>query len=464
MATIENNIKKGQYLKKTGADSYVHYHFDTDDSIVYLSDKIDGDGNGADYAKGVALHKTLSTLYTLASKGGQAATDLATLTEKVKNLEEKHTNDISAVNTSIATTKSDLLGTDSDAAGANTIHGANKAAKNAQDKANSAYNLASGLSKAYVFGNASAVYHGRVGGTVDGDGATAGTVIDNGFKVGDSVYVKDTLINDFWISAKRKLTTDDTGLPISSIDDIKNATDGAEINVKWTIGREYYYVTLTAVETKANLDGYYDKNYIDNNYLTKANIEKYYVPYNGATNDVIINNHIITVGDNTQQANPKFTSIANGGISLVGLATVDDSGTISHVGRKVQLNPTGITLVDENKTYPYPHGASSPLATEKFVAEATREYQTESQVNSLINKTQLTFGGDVIGEGRIDQPIGLRLTDMADLPTADTTFSAVKVNKQGRVTAGGQQIRFASTINDPILNDLVIGGVAIIDA
>ena len=53
---------------------------------------------------------------------------------------------------------------------------------------------------------------------------------------------------------------------------------------------------------------------------------------------------------------------------------------------------------------------------------------------------------------------------MADLPTADTTFSAVKVNKKGRVTAGGQQIVFAPTIDDPSLHNLVIGGVAIIDA
>ena len=60
--------------------------------------------------------------------------------------------------------------------------------------------------------------------------------------------------------------------------------------------------------------------------------------------------------------------------------------------------------------------------------------------------------------------IGLYLTDMADLPTADTTFSAVKVNKKGRVTAGGQQIVFASTLNDSALNNLVIGGVAIVDA
>ena len=53
---------------------------------------------------------------------------------------------------------------------------------------------------------------------------------------------------------------------------------------------------------------------------------------------------------------------------------------------------------------------------------------------------------------------------MADLPTADTTFSAVKVNKKGRVTAGGQQIIFAPNLDDPNLNKLVIGGVAIVDA
>ena len=239
--TIDESIKKGQYLKKTGPNSYVHYHLDTDDSVVYLSAKIDGtDESGTAYAKDARLHDTLCALYTLASKGGQAATDLAELKQKVNKLETKHTSDINAVNTTITTTRNDLLGTISDTAGANTIHGANKAAKNAQNKANSAYDLASGLSKAYVFGNASAVYHGRVGGTVDSDGATAGTVIDKDFKVGDSVYVKDKLINDFWISAKRKLVNDDTGLPISSPDDIENATDGAEINVKWTIGREYY--------------------------------------------------------------------------------------------------------------------------------------------------------------------------------------------------------------------------------
>lgn len=282
MASTNTNTitetKNGKYLKKTDVNSYVHYQFDTNDGVVYLSNTI------GTIEKDTTLHEALTTIYELASEGGQAATDLTTLTQEFNELKAKHTNDISAVNTSIATTESNLLGTTSDTAGANTIYGANKAAKNAQSKADSAYNLASGLSKAYVFGNASAVYHGRVGGTVDSDGATAGTVIDKDFKIGDSIYVKDKLINDFWISAKRKLVTNDTELPINSPDDIKNATDGAEINVKWTIGREYYYVTLTAVETKANLDGYYDKDYINNNYLTKAKIEEDYVPYSGAKN------------------------------------------------------------------------------------------------------------------------------------------------------------------------------------
>ena len=44
------------------------------------------------------------------------------------------------------------------------------------------------------------------------------------------------------------------------------------------------------------------------------------------------------------------------------------------------------------------------------------------------------------------------------------TYSALKVDAKGRAIEGGQQIRFASTIDDPILNDLVIGGVAIVDA
>ena len=89
--TIESSIKNGKYLKKTGPNSYLHYHFDTNDGVVYLSDKIDGtDGSGAAYAKDATLHQALCALYTLASQGGQAATDLATLATLVNYTSKLH--------------------------------------------------------------------------------------------------------------------------------------------------------------------------------------------------------------------------------------------------------------------------------------------------------------------------------------------------------------------------------------
>ena len=456
MANVENNIKKGQYLKKTGTDSYVHYHFDTDDSIVYLIDKLEkiqGEEDSSHYAKGTTLHETLSALYTLASQGGQAATDLDELTTKVNKLETKHTSDISTVNTSITTTKNDLLGTTSDKAGANTIYGANKAAKNAQEKANSAYNLASGLSKAYVFGNASAVYHGRVGGTVDSDGATAGTVIDKDFKVGDSVYVKDKLINDFWISAKQKLVTDDTGLLINTPDDIKNATDGAEIKVKWTIGREYYYVTLTAVETKANLDGYYDKDYINNNYLTKEKIGEDYVPYSGATKPVNLGDNTLTVSDGIL-INGTSTVISKGQIALSG-TVIEGPGIL---GRTVDITANGISV--GNTRFYYPDDTiPGVLATQRFVTG--RGYQTVSGVKSVIGTAIGATTGDVTFSGSVDNGITATLSNTG---IKSGTYSALTVDAKGRATAGYQQIVFAPNLDDINLNKLVIGGVAIIDA
>lgn len=242
MATIEKNIKKGQYLKKTDTDSYVHYHFDTDDSVVYLIDKLDrihggGEGDSSHYAKGTTLHETLCALYTLASKGGQASTDLATLIRNFEDLKVKHTSDISAVNTSIATTQSDLLGTASDAAGANTIHGANKAAKNASDKADQAISIANGQSRAYVFANIAGLKSGTL---------SNNQPIQSGYKVGDSIYIIAPNVSDFWISGFAS-----TG-NASTDNDIQTAKKGQTIVVKWGAA----YVSLTAFESKRDLNGY----------------------------------------------------------------------------------------------------------------------------------------------------------------------------------------------------------------
>ena len=453
MATIENNIKKGQYLKKTGPDSYVHYHFDTDDSIVYLIDKLNkieggGEEDSSHYAKGTTLHETLCALYTLASKGGQASTDLATLINKV-NKHIQNINNPHSVNKKQVGLEHVINAAMDDApiAGSNNYvksGGVYTAFHSVSAKADQAISIANGQSRAYVF--------------ADVDGLRSGTLsnkqpIQSGYKVGDSIYIIATDVSDFWISGSASTGT------ASLAENIRNAKKGDTVVVKWGSS----YVSLTAFESKRDLNDYITNSELNtklNDYYNKRAIEDNYVPYKNAKNDVTLGNHTITVGDATVQANPINTKIAGGNITLNGLAKLGTGAT--NVGRKVEINVTGIT-VDEEKTYKYPLGDSGTLATQEYVTG--KNYQTETQVDSLIKRTQLTFGGDIIGGGLIgDQVIGLSLTDMADLPTADTTFSAVKVNKKGRVTAGGQQIVFASTINDASLNNLVVGGVAIIDA
>lgn len=195
-------------------------------------------------------------------------------------------------------------------------------------------------------------------------------------------------------------------------------------------------------------------------YYNKKTSDEKYVPYSGAINDVNLGDHTLTVSDG-QIINPTETVIDKGNITLSGKTIIP--GTPGIVERSVNINVDGITV--GNTTYGYPEGASSPLATEKFVSDT---YQTETQVNSLIDQTPLTFGGgDISGRGLIgDQEITLDLNEQGKLPDDDKyrTFSAVHVNKKGIVTSGAQQIVFASTINDSALSNLVIGGVAIIDA
>lgn len=443
------DTKNGKYLKKTKANSYVHYQFDTNDAIVYLSENIDGtDGSGAAYAKDTTLHETLCALYTLASKGGQASTDLATLITNfnahIHNVSNPHSVNKEQVGLrNVVNASMDNTPTE----GSNNYvksGGVYTAVKNVSDKADQAISIANGQSHAYVFANV--------------DRLRSGTLSSNqsisGYKVGDSIYIIALDVSDFWISAIASTGTASNG------NVIKSAKKGDTVIVKWGSS----YVSLTAFESKRDLSDYATTSALNSaldNFYDKNTADRKYVPYSGAKKDVNLGDHTLTVGDATVQANPINTQIAGGNITLNGLAELPAGNSSTPVGRKVEINVTGIT-VDETKTYKYPLGDSGTLATQEFVKD---RYQTETQVDTLIKRTPLTFGGDIVGKGLIgDQVIGLSLTDMADLPTADTTFSAVKVTKQGRVAAGGQQIVFAPNLEDPHLNDLVIGGVAIIDA
>lgn len=241
MATIEKNIKKGQYLKKTGADSYVHYHFDTDDSIVYLSEKIDGaNGNGAAYAKDARLHDTLCALYTLASEGGKASTDLAELAtlvgEHLNNANNPHQVTKDQVKLGLVVNASMDNAPTANSNNYVKSGGVYTAVKKVSDKADQAISIANGQSHAYVF--------------ADVAGLRSGTLSSNqpisGYKVGDSIYIIAPDVSDFWISGSASTGT------ASDANAIQTAKKGKTIVVKWGSS----YVSLTALESKRDLSGY----------------------------------------------------------------------------------------------------------------------------------------------------------------------------------------------------------------
>lgn len=66
------------------------------------------------------------------------------------------------------------------------------------------------------------------------------------------------------------------------------------------------------------------------------------------------------------------------------------------------------------------------------------------------------------GSGKVNDS-GINTT-LSNTGITAGTYSALTVDAKGRATAGAQQIVFASNINDSALNNLAIGGVAIIDA
>ena len=431
--TIDESIKKGQYLKKTGPDSYVHYHFDTDDSIVYLIDKlnkIEGEEDSSHYAKGTTLHETLCALYTLASKGGEAAINLATLTTKVDehiaNKSNPHNVNKSQVGLGLV-----VNATMDNAPKENSNNyvesgGVYTAVKKVSDKADQAISIANGQSHAYVF--------------ADVNGLMAGTLSDNqfisGYKVSDSIYIIAPDVSDFWISAIASTGT------ASTDNAIKTAKKGDTVVVKWASS----YISLTALESKRDLSGYVTTGAFNSalkNIYDKTTTDEKYVPYSGAKDHVNLGDHTLTVSDGAQT-----TKISKGHIVL----------RSSTIGSTVDIAANGIT-VNNSAFYAYPEGSTSPLATVGFVTG--QGYQTVSGVKSVIGTAIGATTGDVTFSGSVDNGITATLSNTS---IKSGTYSALTVDAKGRATAGGQQIVFAPNLNDPNLNNLVIGGVAIIDA
>ena len=442
MANIENNIKKGQYLKKTGLDSYVHYHLDTDDSVVYLSEKIDGaNGSGVAYAKDAKLHDTLCALYTLASKGGEAATNLATLTTKVDDhiANKSNPHDVKPAQIGLGSVVNAPMDNTPIKNSNNYVKsgGVYAAVKNVDEKVEQVRSIANGQSHAYVF--------------ADADGLKSGTLsnnqpIQNGYKVGDSIYIIAPDVSDFWISGFASSGT------ASTADVIKKAKKGETIVVKWGSA----YVSLTAFESKRDLKDYVTTSALNDaldNFYNKSTADDKYVPYSGATKPINLGDNTLTVSDGIL-INGTSTVISKGQIELSG-TVIEGHGVL---GRTADITVHGISVGNTRFNYP-DDTIPGTLATQRFVTG--RGYQTVSGVKSVIGTAISATTGDVTFSGSVDNGI---TTTLSNTGIRAGTYSALTVDAKGRATAGYQQIIFASNLDDTNLNKLVIGGVAIIDA
>lgn len=344
MANSFGKIKKTKYTKKTRAGVYDVYHFETDDNQVLLDEAV---GN---IAKGTTLHDALTKIKGTADTGGQVAKDLAAHVARTDNPHQVTKDQVKLGN--VVNAKMD----DAPTANSNNyvksggvytaVSEAKTAAGNAQSKADAAYDLANGRTRAFVFS--------------DVTGLTSGTKSDktaiSGYKVGDNIYIVAKGVADFWISA---IGTTGTA---SSADVIKNAKAGASVVVKWGSS----YVTLTAVEDKEDLSNYSTTQQIADKYRTKA---------------------------------------------------------------------------------------------DSLSADETR--QQISNAKTELTETKTTLTGDVNAE--FTNAGGKITATLPDTGVTAGTYSCVSVDAKGRVTAGALSLAFASSIDDPSLNNLADGGVAIIE-
>ena len=441
MANSITETKNGKYLKKTGPNSYVHYHLDTDDSVVYLSEKIDGtDESGADYAKDATLHQALCALYTLASQGGQAAINLATLTTKVDNhiADKSNPHKVNKSQVGLGSVVNAPMDNTPTKNSNNYVKsgGVYTAVKNVSDKADQAISIANGQSHAYVF--------------ADVAGLRSGTLSSNqpisGYKVGDSIYIIAPDVSDFWISGGSSNGT------ASNANVINSAKKGDTVIVKWGSS----YVSLTALESKRDLSGYATTSALNTalgNFYDKVTADGKYVPYSGATKPVNLGDNSLTVSDGIL-INGTSTVISKGQIALSG-TVIEGPGVL---GRTADITVHGISV--GNTRFYYPDDTiPGILATQRYVTG--RGYQTVSGVKSVIGTAIGATTGDVTFSGSVDNGI---TTTLSNTGITAGTYSALTVDAKGRATAGYQQIIFASNLDDPNLNKLVIDGVAIVDA
>ena len=87
------------------------------------------------------------------------------------------------------------------------------------------------------------------------------------------------------------------------------------------------------------------------------------------------------------------------------------------------------------------------------------------KATKLATSRTISIAGDATGSATFDGSVDASITvALKGSGVAKGTYSAVAVNEKGLVTAGQQSIVFATSTDDPALENLVVGGIAIVNS
>lgn len=288
----------------------------------------------------------------------------------------------------------------------------------AQTKADQAYALAEGCSSAYSFATYSAMV------------TALKTAPKNQYRIGDSLYIKEEGVLDYWVS------------------DILSTNTGT-----------YGYYELLPLEGKVDLTDYQTKNLvtpINVGGTTKTTVESALQAINtlagtNKTNIQYLDGALGTVQENvikilnSETVVPKAaeaTKATNVDLAVTVTADTTNGDKVSigaGTGKKAEFN-----VVNAKKS-----ATSDKLTTARKITINVNSGKKSNNTTDILGTGNATF------DGSADKSISVELG--ASGVTAGA-YSAVQVNEKGIVTGGGNIVEFDTGTGQPSTN-LAVGGL-----
>lgn len=147
--------------------------------------------------------------------------------------------------------------------------------------------------------------------------------------------------------------------------------------------------------------------------------------------------------------------------------TIDLSTYITSSQLTTQLNSLHTTITGEIEAVESSLESLISAAESKItnITNGTTKVGKATTADKLATPRTVSLSGDVTGSAAFDGSANVAINaTMKDSGVSAGTYSAVKVNSKGVVLQGQQAVVFANSLEDSSLNNLVIGGIAVIGA